>query len=408
MRAGRLLAGLAAVMTLSRGLPAQDWSGYFKNFSIGFNMPPGLASDDLLWQSSNRLRLKYQKTFRKDVGLDAAWEGSPRFQDPALFNLDPFGFPIQSSTYRIVDPSSRPYPCADCAVGHFGFYQNLDRLAVTWKTSKTDIILGRQAIAWGSARVINPTNVIAPFAFNELDKEDVYGVDALRMRVPTGSLSEVDIGYVPGHHFDFHQGALFLRGRTNLRHTDVTVMVGSFRDNLLLGLDVARSLGQMGFSLEVACVDVRFLDRTVQGPNYARVSVGLDRSLSRRLYALVEYHFNSAGAGDPAEYSQLFGLPAYQTGNVYLLGRHYLSIGGNLQVTPLHELRLLAVGNLNDGSLSLSPSWEFNLTTNSYLAAGAIIGGGKGPSSLPGRPLRFNSEFGSYPDMLYASFRYFF
>ncbi len=406
--AGRVLMALTAVAAPAPGMSAQDWSGYFKNFSIGLQTPPGLSTDDSLWQISNRLRLKYQKSFHKVVGFDAAWEGSPRFQHTALFNFNPFGFPVTSSSYRVVDPAARPYPCVDCSVGHFGFYQNLDRLSFTWKPNKADFILGRQAIAWGSARVINPTNVIAPFTFNELDKEDVYGVDALRVRIPTGNLSEVDVGYLPGHHFDFHQGALFLRGRMNLRHTDLTLTLGSFRENLLVGLDVARSLGQMGFTLEAAAVGVRFTDSTIRGPNYARVSVGLDRSLSSRTYALMEYHFNSAGAGDPADYSGLFSQPAYQTGNVYLLGRHYLSFGGSYQATPLHELRLLAVANLGDGSFSLSPSWEFNLTANSYIGAGANISLGKGPSLLPGQLPRFRSEFGMYPDLYYMSYRYFF
>ena len=54
-----------------------------------------------------------------------------------------------------------------------------------------------QAIAWGSAFVINPTDVIAPYVYNALDQEERYGVDALRVRVPTGALSETDLGYVP-------------------------------------------------------------------------------------------------------------------------------------------------------------------------------------------------------------------
>jgi len=400
------MVALVALGCLARGSWAQDWSGYFKIFGIGFGVPQGVGIDDSLWQVSNRLRLKYQKSFPHDVGFNTAWEISPRFQDTALFNFNPFGFPINSSSYRVAEFRPRIYPCDSCAGGYFGLYQNLDRVAVTWKARKADVLLGRQAIAWGTARVISPTNVIAPFAFSDLDKEDVYGVDALRVRIPAGSLSEVDMGYLPGHNFDLREGALFLRGRTNLKRTDVTLMLGSFRGDLLLGLDVARSLGQMEFSLDAACVDVHFTDGAIRGPNYARVSVGLDRSLSSRLYGLIEYHFNSAGAGDPAGYSQLFTQPAYQNGNVYLLGRNYLSLGGNFQPTPLHTLRLLAVSNLTDGSISLSPSWEFNLTSNSYLEAGAVIGFGRAPSG--GQPVRFRSEFGAYPDVLYAAYRYYF
>ena len=72
----------------------------------------------------------------------------------------------------------------------------------------------------------------------------------------------------------------------------------------------------------------------------------------------------------------------------------------------------LLIANLNDASLVFSPSLEYNATENIYLGAGAYVRVGRCPvllptmSPLPTRALR--SEFGTYPDVVYVSFRVYF
>jgi hypothetical protein len=56
-------------------------------------------------------------------------------------------------------------------------------LLLTIKIGAADIFIDRQAVAWGSGRLFNPTDVVTPYAFNELDKEERLGVDAVRVRV---------------------------------------------------------------------------------------------------------------------------------------------------------------------------------------------------------------------------------
>ncbi len=409
----RIPTALLLTILSCRMLPAQDLTGYFKNFSHAMHLPRGTAVDRTLWQISNRIRLKYSHSFGHDLAFDAAWEVSPRQQDPALLRANPYGFNIDASSYyRAVDFRARLYPGSLAEPGHTSLYQNLDRFALTWKSPRADITVGRQAIAWGSARVINPTDVIAPFAFTALDKEEVPGVDALRVRIPTGSLSEIDLGYIPGRHFKLESSAFFMRSRTSLLQTDLVLLVAGMRENLLLGVDVARSLGQTGFTMEAAFVDPGRFNHAFAGRSYFRMSAGADRSLTRRIYGYLEYHYNSAGADEPGDYAQLFDQPAYRTGSVYLLGRHYISLGANLQVSPLHTLNILSLTNLRDGSISLFPTWEYNATANSYLSFGAVLGLGDGPVSSSRLPaassLQYGSEFGSYPDLVYASYRYYF
>ena len=90
-------------------------------------------------------------------------------------------------------------------------YQNLDRAFLTFSPPSGDIYIGRQAIAFGAADVVNPTDVLAPYGFDSLDTENRPGVDALRYRIPFGGMGELDFGVVCGDGCSRAESA----GRTN-------------------------------------------------------------------------------------------------------------------------------------------------------------------------------------------------
>jgi hypothetical protein len=389
--------------------------GYYKLFFIGFEMPGYSPGDEALNEPAlgavnNRIRLNVSVTPASWFSLDAAYDFSPRIQDPVLFQEDIFFAAIDPFSYRVDDFSQRIYPGQDEPVGSFGIFHNLDRFFVTIKTSVADIFIGRQAIAWGSARFVNPTDVIAPFTFNELDTEERRGVDAVRVRIPLGMMDELDLGYIIGNDFKFRSSAFYLRGKTYLFKTDISAVLMAFRENLLVGLDVARSVGGAGAWLEAAYVVPDFF--AGGGKNYFRASLGLDYNFSGKLYGFCEYHYNSAGKKKPGEYADAFFSTAYSEGATYLMGQHYLNLGITTQLTALIPFTALVVVNLSDGSITLSPALEYNIAENIYLSGGAYLGIGKAPEiipgSLPGRIIRFHSEFGAYPAMVYTSFRVYF
>ncbi len=417
----RLLVCLVAAFNTGVLWPADSfsWRGYFKNFSI-LIMPPvytqGSTNVDEsdLGAVNNRLRLALAFDLSDSIAFDVEYDLSPRIQDARLFQED-FFFPgLQPVDYRVADFRDYLYPPPGETPFSFALYHNLDRFALTIKTAAADIIAGRQAVAWGSARVVNPTDVIAPFAFNELDKEERLGVDAVRVRVPLGPMDELDFGIIGGDQLDPQKNAYFIRGRTYLHKMDVSGLALAFRKHLLIGLDFARAIGGAGFWLEAAYVlPNAFQEENGESEkNYFRSSLGLDYNLSSKTYGFVEYHFNSAGGSRPEDYLRLFGTSAYQDGSVYLLGRHYLNLGSTVQLSPLLPFTGLLILNLSDGSLILSPSIEYNIAENIYLAGGAYLGLGRRPEIVMGplnpQPRVLHSEFGAYPDMLFTSFRVYF
>ena len=124
---------------------------------------------------NNRLRIQIRFKPTEWLSLHTAYDIYPRIQDSRLFEQGLFlRNRIRSVTVLMIFPIES-IPGSDITPQSFGLFQNLDRFYFTLKFKFGDIFLGRQAIAWGSARIINPTDIIAPFSFNELDTEERRG-----------------------------------------------------------------------------------------------------------------------------------------------------------------------------------------------------------------------------------------
>jgi hypothetical protein len=188
-----------------------------------------------------------------------------------------------------------------------------------------------------------------------------------------------------------------------------------FREHLMIGGDVTRAIGGAGSWLEAAYVFVNALggERDNTSNDYLRLSLGCDYSFPGNIYAYIEYHYNQAGTADPDGYNDILGTPAYQDGAVFLLGRHYLAPGASFQITPLMTLLGQVLLNITDPSALLVAVLDYNISEDIYLEFGTYLGVGENPERVIDNnrktpPLSFNSEFGSYTDMLYTSFRIYF
>ncbi len=395
-------------------------TGYFKNFSVIFNFPQvendpvGLFPGQPVGMVNNRLRLNLNYQANKTLSFAFSYSLSFRIQDNYLFSQKPVVTGVELFRYRFDDLRLQLYPSREKQPTSFALFQNLDRAYCTVKTGPADIYLGRQAIAWGSARVLNPTDVIAPFTFDELDTEDRIGVDALRIRIPLGFMGEIDSGWVFGEDFRFSRSAAFIRGKFYIARTDVSLLLLNFQENLLVGWDLARSIGGAGFWLEGAYVLVKAFKEDFPGrkQNYLRFTTGLDYSFSSKIYGFLEYHYSGAGVYEPGDYLENISRPGVAEGSVYLMGKHYLAPGLSWQITPLLTLSGQALLNLTDSSCFIAPSLDYNIAENIYLAGGAFIGAGKKPAltfkSTGLSELVYSSEFGGYPDIFFTSFRIYF
>lgn len=379
--------------------------GYYKNFFTTFKSPS--TSEPMMGAVINRLRLNLSYAPMDSLSIAFAYDFTPRVQAPLLFTESPFAVGIAASRYRVADFDSWIYPRENEMIGNVGIYHNLDRASVQFSTDFADIFIGRDAIAWGSARIINPTDVVAPYTYDQLDTEDRVGVDAVRVRIPVGVLGEVDTGYIFGPDFDLNKSAIFLRTQLNAVETDFSFLLLEFQRNRLVGLDIARGIGGAGFWLETAYVFAEsFNNEPNASDNYLRASVGLDYSFGGETYTFIEYHFNGAGVGNPENFLANLDQPAYARGGVYLLGVHYIAPGFTHQLTPIVSFSGQMLFNLSDLSAWIAPQIAYNIAEDIHLSIGSFFSFGKRPKNDD--PTEFQSEFGAYPNLFFTSFRVYF
>lgn len=368
-------------------------SGYIKNFLILTD-----TQDDTSAEVLSRLRLRLDIPASESSSIEFAYELLPWLKESnSVFKEASAG--TEDLPYRAFDLEDMIYPEDETSGSSFLLAQNLDRLFLTVKTPSYDLYIGRQPVAFGSAHAINPTDIIAPFTYNTIAKEELMGVDAVRIKRPLAEMGELDMGLVFGNDFKPKESAAFFRMKTYQLKTDISFMAMLFRENLLASVDIARSIGDAGAWLEAAQVFANVADDYRPNENYFRLSIGSDYSFTEKSYAYIEYHYNGAGEGRKENYRLSPNETAYKDGAVYLLGRHYLAPGITYEIMPLLSFSGNALINLSDRSLLLSPFLEYSMTQDIYASLGAFIG--IGASS-------FESEFGLYPDVYYTALNIYF
>ncbi len=387
------------LIVILTGDPADGsvFSGVLKpKFSLTDQPSP---DSSLQYVLQSPLRLKYHhRTGIADLNI--AWVLVPSAGKPALSAQD------GSGVFRLADPEGRILPAAWDGTGSFSLIHDIDRLNARFYTSFATFTAGRQAIYWGVAKSVSPTDFIAPYQYGTLDTEYRIGVDAVRSVFPLGIMSELDAGYLFGRDAQFSRSGFWLRGRFYILQTDATLLSACFRENLMVGASLNRSIGQGTGWVECAYVSTGFFSGNGIEETFWSLSTGYERSwLNASLYGFLEYHFSSPGTDDPADYPVILNSGAFTTGGIYLLGKHYISPGINWAATPLLNFSGQTLLNLSDMSAYLSLSSEYSMSQNTVLNAGVSRGLGENPDEPAGNK---RSEFGSWPGYYFISAGYYF
>ncbi|MFP4458145.1 MAG: hypothetical protein ACLFSQ_00980 [Candidatus Zixiibacteriota bacterium] len=387
------------------------YGGFWKNYATATFIPDyfqdmtGYGQATGILNQTYRLNLSYSPL--DFASVNASYELMAKVYDPD-FDLPNFGFTeSQQGAYRAFDLDNTIYPAPDFPEkSNLSILGNLDRayIRLSWKA---DLYIGRQPIAWGTARMVKPCEVIVPYSYDALDTEERPGVDAIRLRMPIGMMSEIDMGYISGDEFEIEKSAIFGRGKFYALETDFSLLAVKYKKSMLYGFDMMRSIGGTGTWLEAAYSDIE-VDSSQIGDieqDIFRLSAGADYSFSDKFYGWAEYHYNSAGKTFDEEYRAILNDPAYRSGELYLLGQHYLIPGASYSINPLLSASSVIYYNIVDGSALIVPSLEYNIAEDIYIAFGGYLGLGEPLENESGIFPKINSEFGSYTDMVYASFR---
>ncbi len=263
--------------------------------------------------------------------------------------------------------------------------QLLYRGYLTVYSPYTDVTVGRQRIAWGTAYFWNPTDLLNPFNPIQLERDERAGVDAVLAEANLGALSRLSLVYAPHDHWE--TSSLASRVRTNMLGFDLAAMGGWFREDWVVGGDFAGSIQQVGVRGEAAFTAAE------GNEDFLRAVAGADYTFSNTLLVVVEYYYNGQGQSQKQDYefSRLF------SGELLNLARQYLGAIAGYDLTPLLRWDNYAILNLNDGSLYFSPNLTYSVMTNLDWALG--------PQLFVGSD---GSEYGTYSNRYTTQLQWFF
>jgi hypothetical protein len=277
-----------------------------------------------------------------------------------------------------------------------------DRLNVQLRTDAFELVMGRQAVTWGVNYFWPALDLFAPFAPNRIDRDYKPGVDALRLIVPVGQYSEVQVigaslGPAPSH--DRAVGALL---RLNLGPADLGFMGGDFHRDKVAGTFISANVRGTGLRAEVSWTQSGDpLDQYRRRGVFWRGSLGVDRQLSPSLNLTAELACNEYGTDDPRDYALILSADRLARGEVNGLGRVHTGVSLGWKFHPLGTLSNAALFNWDDSSMLWIPSVTWSLANSADLLVGAELGFGRAPA--PTGLIR--SEYGSYPNTIFIGFK---
>jgi hypothetical protein len=312
-----------------------------------------------------------------------------------------------SSRYRLAELSSTSIQDPDVAARLW-----IDRASVKYRLGSVDIELGRQAVTFGKAHFWNPLDVFLPFDARQFDREYKPGVDALRVDVPIGLVSGLDLVAVPGRvdgadvtTRSWYGSAALLHAYTNVADYDFALQGGKIYGGYQLGAGVA---GQIG-PLEVRGEGTYFRalhDRheRVPLPSHWVAVAGLGQTFDNSLSLDAEYLYN--GAGDDTSLS--VALARVLSGRALQMSRHVAGALASYDITPLLTGSLAGLVSISDRSFVVQPGLSYSVSDESDLLAGALIAFGQRPRAGAGPVPELRSEFGTYPHVGYVQYRCYF
>jgi hypothetical protein len=285
---------------------------------------------------------------------------------------------------------------------HVLWQHRFDRLNVTWTPApELQLQAGRQAVSWATTLFLTPADPFSPFDPADPFREFRAGIDAARVRLYPGPLSEIDFVVRPTETAVGEELTVLGRGLTTWRNWEISGWAGSLYGDLSGAFAGSGSIGSWAVRGEAVIRD--------DGEDAVlRASVGIDRRftvLKRDLLMLVEYQRDGFGAADPEDYPAVFESDPYRRGELQVLGRDEIAFQSSYQVHPLWSLSGLVLWNLSDGSALLSPSFSFSTSDETTLSGGLFLGAGADEPET-GKPLP--SEYGAISAIAYVSLSLFF
>ena len=331
------------------GLFAQEWEtgGSLRNFAITGKT---LFDEDYYYLIH---RLRNLVIFRPDDASELRLE---------LDNQLSWGSYLDSSQYRLQKSLHQDnyfdlesFPIEEESME---WRTRVHRLSYRLSKEKYDFSVGRQRIAWGTARIWNPMDLFNQISPTAIEAGEIAGADSLYLAVRPSDGFQVEVAGAIG--VDEDDTRWGIKARKSISSYDFSLMAGQVREQDVLGFDFTGYLGDAGFRGEF----VRFSDEL---RDYLQAVVSYEYIFPNSVSILVEYLYNGGSLGNLPLMS-LAGLDSNTA--IVTRNKHFLGVRSAGQVTQLISAGVISVYDLEDGSIFLYPNLVYNWKQNIDVMAG--------------------------------------
>jgi len=262
-------------------------------------------------------------------------------------------------------------------------YHRLDRLSLTLQPGWGTICLGRQALTWGNGLVFNPMDLFNPFSPTDIERDYKVGDDMVVTQIVANHMGEVQFLYVPRRDIDSHdikwdQSSLAGKWHFSVGTTEFDIMGARHYKDYIIGL------GSMGYIRNAAWrLDGTwtFLENNQKmGGNkegFIALVANMDYSWvwwGKNFYGFIEFYYNGLGKSQYTEsLIDPYIMERVSRGELFTLGRNYLSGLIQMEPHPLLNLYLTIINNLADPSGIILPRAVWDMAENFQLTVCANL-----------------------------------
>jgi hypothetical protein len=294
------------------------------------------------------------------------------------------------------------------------WYHRLDRLSLTIVPKWGVLSVGRQAVTWGNGLLFNPMDLFNPFSPADIERDYKVGDDLLLTQFSMRRIGDFQFLYVPRRDpmsgdVQWDQSSLAGKLHIALGTTEFDIMTAVHYEDTVVGFGSAGYLGGAAWRIDTVWT---FLEQDRGTQDYVSLVANIDYSWiwwERNFYGFIEFYFNGLGED---QYTEALVDPdlseRLERGELYTLGRAYLSGHIRVEVHPLFNLYLTVINNLADPSGILQPRAVWDAAEDIQLTLGGTLYYGQEGTEYGGFPLPGTSLLSMPPDTAFLWLTYFF
>ena len=294
------------------------------------------------------------------------------------------------------------------------WYHRLDRLFLTVQSQFGVISIGRQAITWGNGLLFNPMDLFNPFSPQDIERDYKVGDDLVSAQFPMQRIGDFQFLYVPRRDpisgdIRWAQSSLAGKLRVSRGTTEFDIMTAIHYEDTVVGLGAVGYLGDAAWRLDAVWT---FLKEDKGTKDYLSVVLNMDYSWvwwERNFYGFIEFYYNGLGQDEnPEALADPDLCERLERGELYTLGRTYLSGHIRVELHPLLNLYFTVIDNCADSSGILQPRVVWDAAEDIQLAFGATLYYGQKGTEYGGFPLPGTTLLSTPPNTAFAWLTYFF